>query len=188
MFCPNCGERLDSPNQRFCSRCGSEIQSTITLEFPESPQISTEDTQEAPAAQPVRIYESKSIKVGGPGSYSKRVFVFAFLSLVLAGVGFVLEFLAFFRFVIPIYVFPRLPSLPSLLILAPSLHLIGTVFGIISIVSSSKARKHEVENTLEKVGKVFGILGVIANVIPIVIINIALIFISNPYSLIPGPP
>jgi len=184
MFCPNCGEKLDSPNQRFCASCGSEIGSTP---FPEVPQIQTEENQVSTPVSLVPVSESKPIKAEGPGSYSKKVFAFAFFSLVLAVIGFVLEFLAFFRFIIPMYIFPRLPGGPVLLTIALVIHFVGIIFGIVSRISSSKARKLEIENTLEKVGRVFAILGIIANFIPLVIINIVLLIISVPFSPPPGP-
>jgi len=175
MFCPNCGEKLDSQNQRFCASCGSEIQSSI---IPEVPELPAEMTQAPPPTPPVPVYESIPIKKGGPGSYSKQVFAFGFLSLVLAGVGFGLEFLAFIRFIAPFSSFPRLPSAPIFWIAALVLHFVGVVFGILSRVSSSKARKHETENPLEKVGSVFGILGIIANIIPMAIVSPLLMIVS----------
>ncbi|MFX0008882.1 MAG: zinc-ribbon domain-containing protein [Candidatus Hermodarchaeota archaeon] len=183
MFCPNCGEKLDSPNQRFCSRCGSELQSTPFFDTPQEPvnqvQVST--------VQSVPVYETKPIKTGGPGSYSKKVFAFAFLSLVLAGIGFSLDMISFLRFVIPIYVFPRLPSGPIVLIAAMIIHFIGVIFGVVAKANSTKARKYEMENTLERVGKIFGILGIIVNMIPLVVINIGLVIINVPFSPPPGP-
>ncbi|MFX1288970.1 MAG: zinc-ribbon domain-containing protein, partial [Promethearchaeota archaeon] len=35
MFCPNCGEKLETPNQRFCASCGREIQTTLPPEVPD---------------------------------------------------------------------------------------------------------------------------------------------------------
>jgi hypothetical protein len=184
MFCPNCGEKLESQNQRFCASCGSRLQFTP---IPEVPQEIPGEIQVTTPASTISVSESIPMKKDSQGSYSKRTFAFGFLSLVLAGIGFILEFLAFFRFVIPIYVFPRLPSGPWLLIIALCLHMVGIIFGVISKVSSSKARTHEIENALEKVGRVFGILGIIANAIPIVVINIALVIFNVPYSPPPGP-
>jgi hypothetical protein len=139
-------------------------------------------------AQAVPIYQPKTVKVGGPGSYSKKVFAFSFLSLVLACIGFGLEFLSFIRFTAPIYVFPRLPGGPVLLIAALILHFIGVIFAIVSRVNSRKAREHEIENSLEKVGRVFGILGIIANIIPLVVVNLVLVFYVIPHSAYPMPP
>jgi hypothetical protein len=190
MFCPNCGEKLESPNQRFCSRCGSELQFTPNPEVFEGYNATQTPVVETPSPTPVPaapVYETKPIKTGGPGSYSKKVFAFAFLSLVLAGIGFSLDMISFLRFVIPIYVFPRLPGGPIVLIAAMIVHFIGVIFGVVAKANSTKARKFEMENTLERVGKVFGILGIIVNMIPLVVINIALVIINVPFSPPPGP-
>ena len=107
--------------------------------------------------------------------------------MVIAGVGFGLEGLAFIKFRSSYYVFPRIPNGPILLIAALVVHLVGVIFASISRSNRSKAKKYEFENALEKVGNVFGIFGLIANIIPLVVINIALVVISVPYSPPPGP-
>ncbi len=184
MFCPNCGERLDSPDQRFCSSCGSKLQFTP---IPEVPQAVSEEIQVPTPANTIPVSKALPIKKASQGSYSKKTFAFAFLSLALACVGFSLEYLAFLRSIMYYFMFPRLPSAPVLLIIALIFHFVGIVFATVSRSNSNKARKHEVENALEKVGRVFGILGLIANIIPLVVINIALLFISVPISLPPIP-
>lgn len=185
MFCPNCGEKLDTPNQSFCAMCGSKLQSTP---IPKDIPVQTKESQVIVPVSSIPVSKSVPIKTGGPGSYSKRVFAFSFISLVLAGVGFGVEFFAFIKLIAPSYVFPRIPGSPILLIAALVIHLVGVIFGIVSRANSNKAKKHEIENTLEKVGSVFGILGIIANVIPLVAINILLVIMAGPLSPSPVPP
>lgn len=185
MFCPNCGERLDSPDQRFCSNCGSKLQFTPIPEVPQ--EVTVVKTPAPPPIQAAPVYDVKPIKKASTGSYSKKTFAFAFLSLVLACVGFGLEYLAFLRSVMYYFMFPRLPAAPVLLIIALIFHFVGIVFAVVSRSNSNKARRLEVENALEKVGKVFGILGLVGNIIPLVVINIALLFLSVPISLPPIP-
>jgi len=179
MFCPNCGEKLKSQDQSFCASCGSEIQSTPPLEAPQvrakKNQVSTSSTVSS-----VPVSESKPIKVGGPGFYSKMVFTFALLSIVLAVIGFVFEFLKVLRDVIPIYVFPRIPGGPGLRIIALVLYSIGLIFAILSRVFSSKAGKREMQNTLKRVGSVLGVIGIVQNVIPLVLIPISIVVASMP--------
>lgn len=175
MFCPNCGEKLESPNQNFCSRCGSEIHFTP---ISETPQVLPEETPVTTPISSIPVSESIPIKKGGPGSRSKQTFAFGFLALFLAGVGFGLEWLAFMRFMMPIYIFPRLPGAPIIWVAALVLHFIGVVFGVVSRTNSKKARNLETENPLEKVGNVFGILGIIANIIPMAIVSPLLMIIS----------
>ncbi len=188
MFCQNCGEKLESPNQRFCASCGSEISNTPVA--PQAPQLKAEQYQAPSADRSVPIYESKSIRVGGPGLHSKRCFAFAIVSLGLAGAGFIFGGLNLFRFYIPYSYYPYYPGglvggLVGLSIVI-ILHIAGLVFGILSRTNSSKAGKFEPINTLEKVGSVFAVFGIVMNSIPIVVIPI--IFIVIPImmmSLIP---
>ena len=180
MYCPKCGEKLESQNQEFCPSCGSEILSTL---IPEAAQVQTEENQVSTSStvSSVPVSESKPIKVEGPGFYSKMVFTFALLSIVLAVIGFVFEFLKVLRDVIPIYIFPNLPGGPVLWIVALVLHSIGLIFAILSRVFSSKAGKCEMQNTLKKVGSVFGVIGIVQNVIPLVLIPINIVIASIPF-------
>ncbi|TES98299.1 MAG: zinc ribbon domain-containing protein [Promethearchaeota archaeon] len=184
MICPNCGEKLKTQNQKFCPNCGSELLYTPTPDVPqlraEKNQLSTSSTVSS-----VPVYESKPIKVEGPGFYSKIVFTFALLSIVLAVIGLVFEFLKVLRDVIPIYVFLRIPGGPELWIIALVLNSFGLIFAILSRIFSSKAGKREMKNTLEKVGSVFGIIGIVQNVIPLILIPINIVVAST---LIHYPP
>jgi hypothetical protein len=177
MFCPNCGEKLENPNQPFCSRCGSEIQTVLTPEISQEPQVPVVKTPVPPptpvAPQSVPIYQPKTIKKGGIGSNSKMCFAFALVSLAFfaVGLGFGAGVLA--RLFIPVYFIPYLPGGPGMWFIAFILHVIGFIFAIISRVNGNKASKREGENALQKVGSVFGVFGIVLNVIPLLIIPIA---------------
>lgn len=180
MFCPNCGEKLENPSQRFCASCGSEIQATLSLEISEAPQIPVEKTPAPPPTPPVPVYESKQIKPGGIGSHSKKCFAFS-----LVAIGFFVAGLSFgagsiIRIFVPLYYFPYLPGGPGRWIIAFVLHVIGFIFGIVSRASSAKASRREASNGLQKVGSVFGVFGIVLNVIPLLIIPIAIAFNSMP--------
>ncbi|MFW9972538.1 MAG: zinc-ribbon domain-containing protein, partial [Candidatus Odinarchaeota archaeon] len=111
MYCQNCGEKLEMENQRFCQNCGSEILSTD-----ETPKPISWEEQNKPTTQsiPIPQYETSFKKGGQAGSYSKRAFAFAFISLVIACIGFSLEFFAYIKFMAPTYIYPRIPNGPIL--------------------------------------------------------------------------
>ena len=168
MFCPNCGEKLESQNQKFCSSCGSELFNTP--DTPHAPQLRAEENQVSPTVRSVPDYESKTINVGGPGPHSKKCLAFAIVSLAFAGVGYVFGGVNIMRFLLP-FAYYLGYSIGFLgLIVAVILNIIGLVFGILSRTNSSKAGKFEPVNALEKVGSVFAVFGIIMNSIPIVLV------------------
>ena len=166
MFCPNCGEKLESQDQKFCPSCGSTISLTPT---PDAPQVTPEENQVSTPST-VSSISVNSTKVGGPGPYSKKVFYFACVSIVFVIVGFVLEYYSFIRFIMPIYLFPNLPGGPLLWIVALVFQAVGLIFAIVSRVNNKKAGDLEPKNPLRAVGSVFGIFGIVLNAIPLAII------------------
>lgn len=177
MFCPNCGEKLETPNQRFCAGCGSEIQTTA------SPEISSQPVEEVqvpspPAPPPVStvpVYDSKPVKAQGLGTYSKKCFYFSLVSIGFFVAGFVFGGTILLRFILPLYFFPFFGGGIIMWIIAIVLHLVGFIFGILSRVNSSKARSLEASHALEKVGSVFGVFGIILNVLPMAILPIFIV-------------
>lgn len=187
MFCPNCGERLESKEQRFCASCGSEIQTTSPPEAPPSPVEEIQTPAPAPAST-LHVYDSQPIKVQGLGAHSKKCFTFSLLSIGFFIAGLIFGAISILRFILPLYFFPFFyyAGGPVMWIIAFVLHLIGFIFGILSRVNSSKARKLEASHALEKVGSVFGVFGIILNVLPMVILPIFIgIFALNLYVPIP---
>lgn len=179
MFCPNCGKRLESPNQKFCSSCGSEFQSTFTPEVPKAYQPITEEIQVPSPARSVPAYNSKSTKEG-IGSYSRLCFIFALLSIAFFIAGLIFGGTIILRILMPVYIYSYLPGGPVVWSIAFVLHILGFVFGIISRVNSGKAGKYEPSNALEKVGSVFGLFGIILNVFPLILIPIMITIASMP--------
>ncbi|MFW9782825.1 MAG: hypothetical protein ACFFFB_11135 [Candidatus Heimdallarchaeota archaeon] len=173
MFCPNCGEKLETSTQKFCAICGSEIQIPLTPEAPEVPSLPVEETHTPSPTPAAPIYETKPIKAGIIGSRSKISF-----SLSLVAIAFFIAGLSFgvgviIRLFIPTYFIPYLPFGPRMWIIAFVLHIIGFIFGIISRVSCTKAGRTEPENALQKVGSVFSVFGIILNLIPLFVIPLA---------------
>ena len=171
MFCQNCGEKLESQNQKFCPNCGSELSNIFNA--PQTPQLRVEENQASSTVRSIPVYESKSIKEGGPGPNSKMCFAFAIVSIALAIAGFIFGGNYFFRFFLSSYLFPYYPGGLGLgivgLIIAIALNIGGLVFAILSRVNSSKAGKNEPINILEQFGSVVAVFGIIMNIIPIVI-------------------
>jgi len=180
MFCPNCGEKLESPNQRFCASCGSEIQTNLSPEAPQIPpkRIQVPPVAPVPPVPPVPIYQAKPSKAEGIGTNSKICFSFSLVAIAFFVAGLSFGAGVIIRLLIPIYFIPYLPGGPGMWIIAFVLHVVGLIFGIISRANSSKARRREADNALQKVGSVFGVFGIVLNVLPLVIIPIAIVLAS----------
>jgi len=172
MFCQNCGEKIESKEQKFCASCGSATSIT-----PDAPQLKVEENQVPVPVKSVPVYDSKTINVGGPGPHSKKTFAFAIVSLALGGVGFAFGGIYFFRMFSPFYYYFYTDAFLGFiaLIVAVILNVTGLIFGILSRTNCSKARTSEPVNTLEKVGSVFGIFGIVLNSIPVGVILVMLI-------------
>ncbi len=183
MFCPNCGEKLESQDQRFCARCGSEI---LSPSVPAVPQLPAEEIQVQTPTSSVPIYDSKPIKVQGLGSHSKKCFSYSLVSIAFFIVGFIFGVINLLRFILPFHFFPFLSRGFIMWIIAIVLHFVGLIFGILSRVNSKRARNLEADHALEKVGSVFGVFGIILNVLPMVILPIFIgILTLNLYIPIP---
>jgi len=179
MFCQNCGEKMESKDQKFCASCGSEISDTPVA--PQEPPLKAEEKQVSSPVKSTPVYQSKPINVGGPGPHSKKTLAFAIVSLVLGGVGFALGGTYFMRMLNPYSYYYSYPFGPVALIIGGILNVTGLIFGILSRTNCSKARKTEPVNTLEKVGSVFGIFGIIVNSIPVVVLLVMLIILLISY-------
>jgi len=177
MFCQNCGEKMESKEQKFCISCRSEISDTPGApQAPQTPPLKVEENKVPSPVKSAPVYESKTVNVGGPGPHSKKTLAFAIVSLVLGGVGFALVGTYLMRLFNPYpYYLNYYPFGPLALIVGGILNVTGLIFGILSRTNCSKARKTEPVNTLEKVGSVFGIFGIIINSIPVVVLLVMVI-------------
>lgn len=169
MFCPNCGEKLETPNQRFCASCGSEIQTTASPEIPSQP---VEEAQTPPPVSTAPVYDSKPIKSDGGASHSKKCFTYSLISIGFFVAGMIFGPGMILRMISPFYFFPFFGGRPIMPIVAFVLHLIGFIFGIVSRENNSKAKKFGEDHALGKVGSVFGVFGIILNIVPMVILPI----------------
>ena len=167
MFCPNCGEKLESTFQKFCASCGSELSNTP--DAAQTPQLKVEEKHVSQPVRSVPDYESKIIKAGGPGPHSKKCFAFSIVSLGLIGVAYFFGGSNLFRIFTPYYYYSYSFGVVGFITII-IVHIAGLVFGILSRTNSSKAGKFEPVNALEKVGSVFAVFGIIMNSIPIVLV------------------
>ncbi|NVM37850.1 MAG: zinc-ribbon domain-containing protein [Candidatus Lokiarchaeota archaeon] len=157
MFCPNCGIKIENPNQRFCKNCGSEL-----TEFSEELR-KISNPNPTPQDLGVQFIQQRRIKKSEP--HSKRTLAFGIVSLIIAGTAFQYG-ASFIRFPFTDYL-PRF--VPTVFIILSISHIVGLIFGIASKINNQQARELESMNTFIKVGNVLGIIGIIINTILMVI-------------------
>jgi len=168
LYCPQCGEKLESSDQKFCKHCGADLRT----------DIGTSDS-------PVSAIKEKTIL-----KQSKRCFI-----LGLSSVGIAIIFIIIGLALILIL---RNSVQSSFNISYTSyyfdeeLKLVTEVFGLVAILSSiagcslgiisrmirQKFRATKSKNLLIDMGGVFAILGIVLNIIAIVI---ALILMYLPF-------
>ena len=185
MYCPNCGEYLREPNQRFCHNCGSKLSDNseafeMTNEMNQYAQTTLKPSEQLYTDVPV--IQQKPVVKGGVGTHSKKCLGFAITSIAIAGVGLYLTFLIFILSRFWIYA-PNISRRIFWWTVIGSVHLVGLSFGSSSRTHSKHAKNLEPVNTVEKVGNALGIVGVIINAIAIGIFFILLLINITGYIL-----
>ena len=165
MFCPNCGQELKDPNQRFCQNCGSEIQHTSGV--PRSHQ--TPGYTDYPATQ------QKPVKEGRPGAHSKKCLAFS-----IPSIGMAVAMLAIAGLLRLFYLLGMpLPLFIMGVIIGIIINIVGLTFGVFSRINGKEATKSEPENAVETVGSIFAIFGIIGNailiIVAVIVVAIALV-------------
>ncbi len=166
MFCPNCGEKLINPNQKFCQVCGANLKELIpgyAIEEVESNSYSKNAlnpqteiyNQQTPQLQQIN-------KQGIPNKYAKSCFACALISFIIGDITGFLTFPA-------IYLWP-------FLILLTILTIIGLTFGILSRTYKKRSEEIEPVSGLRKAGSVLGIIGIVFNSISLLPTLIILMF------------
>ena len=164
MFCPNCGEEIKNPNQRFCHKCGSEISTISEAPISQSP----------PGYTDFPISQQTQVKEGRAGPHSKKCLGFSIpsiaLAIVLLAISGLLRLFYFVGMPLSLYIIG--------MIIVIIIHIGGLTLGVLSRKSSEKARKLEPKNAVEQVGSVFSIFGIIGNAILLIIALIVVIIAS----------
>ena len=174
MFCPMCGEKFETENQKFCPNCGSDVSQVIetapTNENVQQPTISSSVPISSSIPTPQYSTTTSYKKSDEPGSYSKRSLAFGIISSIIALVTWYIGAMFFMiGSIIPISFLPPGARSVAFTSLAVT-HGIGILFGILSIANAGKAKGVESENGVVKAGNVLGALGLA--------INLLLIFIA----------
>lgn len=199
MFCPMCGAELEREDQKYCQNCGSEIvtpseESLVseetegsTGEIKEEPPKDTtiEELSTPPQESDIKT-KDYSIDMpkeeGEPGEFSKKVLIYAIVSLAFFGVAMGFAGVRLFRRFVLGYGITQ-PILGIVFSsIALGLSITGLSFASSSRSYSKQAEKMEPKNTMEEVGSIFAIFGLILNIITIVIAAIGIII--SAFSLI----
>ncbi len=163
MYCPNCGTKLENPNQKFCQECGAQIPSTsepitsdtqATMSEYAIPPTTQSSFQTKPEPAPPSTAAQTSYKYTIEDS--KKALGFGLPSLLIAVISLIV--------LPPFVLFPYLfGSAIIILPVALGLHGLGLLFGILGTVFGSKASDYEPENGMQKAGMAFAIIGIILN-------------------------
>ncbi|TFF90986.1 MAG: zinc ribbon domain-containing protein [Promethearchaeota archaeon] len=173
MFCPNCGSPILKLNQRFCHICGINLSMVFNR-----PQLRTERSQDGaiaksqltPAYPGFPSNQQIQVKTNKVDSNSKKCFVFALISLIIAifsvfSGGAILFIIFLFTMTSRNTFGLRLIGFIVTLLI----NSVGLTLGIFSRVYNTKAGKSNLSNSIKKVGSVFGIIGIIFNTILLIV-------------------
>lgn len=152
-FCPDCGEQLKNPNQRFCHCCGRELSATS-----------------------VSVMRQEPVKKVGSVTRSKKCLVCAIISINIAVAAWIIGTCAF---IVSLIVWTRefySTKLVKGFIIAIVINLVGLAFGISSRIIRGKARKWEQQNSILKAGSPLSLVGVIVNALLLVLPLVILVF------------
>ncbi len=162
LYCPQCGEKLKSSDQKFCDHCGADLR--ISMKTSDS-DVTT-------------IKESKRCFILGLSSFIIAIiFIIIGLALILILRNSVQS--TYYIFYESYYFDEELKLVTEVFGLVAILSSIaGCSLGIISRMIRQKLRANESKNLFIDMGGVFAILGIVLNIIAIVI---AIILIYLPF-------
>jgi hypothetical protein len=175
MYCPNCGVKLLTLNQRFCHNCGND--NTELLEkiekkptsYQYSPPIVQQSSQgyEKPYGNWQETQQRPNVLLKEKlGPYSKKALAFSIVSMILIIIDLILGFglrsyISYFFYEYGYFSQQIIGTLITIVIING----LGLGFGIFASVNSKKARYYEPHNSAEVTGRVFGIIAIIINAI-----------------------
>jgi hypothetical protein len=173
IYCPNCGQKVLSLNQKFCHNCGNNLSDLF-----EKIEIKQEQYQ-----YPIPLIKEKRQRqiIERWGTHSKFCLAYSLISVALLGIGlFLSSGLFFIWFFLQYNYFNK--SITITLIILILIHGVALAFAIGAIVKSKEARRSESRNILEQIGKIIGILGFLTNIIAF-IFGIIYLYINLPLLL-----
>ena len=190
MFCPDCGSKLEDPNQNFCPNCGTKVPRIQESPRPESTyqqptyqppapnysyqRPSTTSYQKPPPTNyqspPSTTYRSpypqpRVKPVRDPERFSKISLGMAIPGAIFALIGLYVGFVTFL-IANTLAMYGSVP--PGVMvgwIGKLVVHSIGLAFGIIAVAMSKKAQRLETENGIQKAGAIIGLLALAFNIL-----------------------
>jgi len=201
MFCPNCGEKIESSNQKFCQNCGAKL----NLIKKTTPEVSSEKV--APSR---KVSSKKEEPIGEDTIRSYKFGLTSFiLSIITVVIGILFIFIIRFSvkvtyyFDIDLYYLLTFPDeliedilefyfpfyfredyyLESYMAILGNIlgvvfiitGIAGLVLGILSIVIRRKAIRTEAKNKKINTAGFFGVFGLVLSIIAIIIAIILLV-------------
>ena len=170
LYCPQCGEKLYSSDQKFCKHCGADLRI----------DIGTSDS-------PVSAIKEKTIR-----KLSKRCFILGLSSFVIAIIFIIIGLALIILLRSSVYPHFISTNIEEQYYFDQELKMYTVMFGLVSILCSiagfslaiisrmirKKARDNGSKNILIDMGGVFAILGIVLNITAIIL---ALIVMYLPF-------
>lgn len=177
MYCPICGAKLESENQRYCQSCGTEIFSLdeypYMIKQTQSDKYNQKEHHEIRPKNYNTLPKKEEVQASRQG---KKCLSYAIASLVLSGIGIILGGIKIYRNWIYGYFLPEIPVL-GIIFSGFSLlfSILGLILAIISKSYSSKAKRLNPYDIDEEKGSTIAIFGLILSLITLGLSSFGLI-------------
>ncbi|MFO7795598.1 MAG: zinc-ribbon domain-containing protein [Promethearchaeati archaeon] len=181
MYCPMCGAKLESEDQKFCQNCGSEIINPSETQIEKTEPSSTEEPapkiKETKPEEPsiedkeseitTKDYSSQKPEEKDLASnYAGKCLAYAIISIIIFGIYSGMISFRGERITSGGSYYPILGLVFTVITLI--LSIIGLIFATSSRKISKKASELDPDNTVEKVGSSLAIVGLVLNIIGII--------------------
>jgi len=181
MYCPICGAKLESEDQKYCQNCGSEIITPSETQIEKTEQSSTEEqspqmkenkleeltTQDQESEIKTKDYSSQTPEEKDLASnYAGKCLAYAIISIIIFGIYSGMISFRIERITSAGSYYPILGLVFTVITLI--LSIVGLIFATSSRKISKKASELDPDNTVEKVGSSLAIVGLVLNIIGII--------------------